>query len=510
MINITRDEIQHAGGLLSALSIKSAEYIATFLKGKKIVLPPNISELKRIITHSNAHLDEYFAILLFRACLPPHLRKIPVEETIINSHTNDVVAKTTWPEAAVFGIGATVTGGAKPLLIFDEHVPHGKYKKNLSCSDLTLKKLIKNNIMLPLPLNKVLGEVHHIDANGQAHYKQLNNICKWFWDREFIFHMGKSSLEIQKDTLRDDWKQAIIEATIAAAVYSNSNYDKKTQVSWKETAKESLSHYEQHTLLKNQEYFKKSIKTLRGRILNFQGAELKSKLPDGSHEIVKDANGNPVKQKLVLPYLTLACLNCWGPILGQIILSHFWESRILMQMSFEKITHVLNSIIIQGKEKISMPSPIGKIEFQILNDISIKVTETNPKTKESRTKTVSPWIIQLTPSPGIEAAKGPLTGFLNTQNSAVGITSIKSQYGTLVLSRGNNLPYEVWKDLADTLINIEGDANDPQSPGCWHITINESNTYESFLLNGNKSHQYVPRTSLDFRNLVQLVRKVWR
>jgi len=35
MIKITNHEIKEAGGLLPVLSLKSAEYVATFLKGVK-------------------------------------------------------------------------------------------------------------------------------------------------------------------------------------------------------------------------------------------------------------------------------------------------------------------------------------------------------------------------------------------------------------------------------------------------------------------------------------------
>jgi len=70
-----------------------------------------------------------FAILLFKACLPPNKRNVPIEEAIIHSCDNDIAAKSTWPEAAVFGIGNTVNGGAKPLLMYDEHVPHGQKTK---------------------------------------------------------------------------------------------------------------------------------------------------------------------------------------------------------------------------------------------------------------------------------------------------------------------------------------------------------------------------------------------
>ena len=122
MINMTPRYIEEAGGVLRAISLKSAEVVREVL-GEENIKPMNkakLDHLDRILVHTSPHLDEYLAVLLFRACLPPQkLREVQLEEFTLNSISNDRLAIATWRNAAVFGIGGTHKGGANPLFLFD-------------------------------------------------------------------------------------------------------------------------------------------------------------------------------------------------------------------------------------------------------------------------------------------------------------------------------------------------------------------------------------------------------
>jgi len=49
---------------------------------------------------------------------------------------------------------------------------------------MTVNELL-GNAKLSMPLFKIFGEVDHIDSNGGAHPKQLNNLVKWLHGIDF-------------------------------------------------------------------------------------------------------------------------------------------------------------------------------------------------------------------------------------------------------------------------------------------------------------------------------------
>ena len=113
MLTISQTEIQKAGGVLAALTEKSCEYIRSILPPAAMLGFGGIETgLDRIIVHTSPHLDEYFAELVFRLCLPQEKRNCDFLEQSIFSKTNDLACQHLWPTAAVLGIGGTVSGGA--------------------------------------------------------------------------------------------------------------------------------------------------------------------------------------------------------------------------------------------------------------------------------------------------------------------------------------------------------------------------------------------------------------
>ena len=141
MIIISPQFINQAGGVLQAISLKAAEVVSDLAK-ETTVTPPTSDQLGRlnhILLHAAPHLDEYMAVLLFRASLPPEKRNLPVEEISLTSRNNDRLAKVIWPTSVVFGIGGTHTGGAYPLLKYDEHVQAGRHRRDTSCTKLTTR-----------------------------------------------------------------------------------------------------------------------------------------------------------------------------------------------------------------------------------------------------------------------------------------------------------------------------------------------------------------------------------
>ena len=73
--------------------------------------------------------------------------------------------------------------------------------------------------------------------------------------------------------------------------------------------------------------------------------------------------------------------------------------------------------------------------------------------------------------------------------------------GTSVLMRSSGIPEDKWERLVKLIKEKEGE--------CWHVTPNSSGGIAPFIVNGNRAHQYVPRTGLDISTLSRLVQKTF-
>jgi hypothetical protein len=175
MIDITSAFIRDSGGLLQALIYKSAEYNESIIGRQNIKgLGGKERYLRRIITHANPHLDEYVGDLLLTAALPQPLRAIPFEEQTIFSRDDDADCKLTWPSSVVLGMGASVSGGATPLVFFDEHSEDAT-RSAASCCQMAADALFAR---LPQSIRTLLHEANSIDQFGSAHDQNLSNIIK--------------------------------------------------------------------------------------------------------------------------------------------------------------------------------------------------------------------------------------------------------------------------------------------------------------------------------------------
>lgn len=473
-------------GLLAALSRTSTRIIHEMMGSPPGRVPAeSLGKVRQLLTHKDPHIDEYMAMLLFKASLPEKYWAMPMDEVVLSSASHDHKAMATWPEAAVFGIGKTHSGGARPALVYDEHVPEGKIRKENSATML-VRKMVLGNTRLPKPLFQLCSEIDHIDAYGNAHPKHLGNYLKRMHLAEYTFH--KDSSAIWSDVLTPAWKQALVEACIVSVLlgiqeklpFSRPDY-------WSRPVKDSLDHYAKHTLLKDLPGFDDAWNRLRSNMLNFKGDHLKITAEDGTRKNLRVGNAEPW-QLLVMPYLAGLCQDFWGPELGQIILVHFWEARILSMLDFDVVMRSLNDTVGRGIDDCSgMSTPAGIIDFRRL-----------PLSAPGRDGTKrNVWLIGLQLEGRIHDAKSAMINFLAKANDGVGYVLLKNAVtGAIVLSKGMNVPSSQWEALAGRLVEREGSSDTLPVAGCWHVTRNAQGRLADFLLNGNAAHQYVPRTVL--------------
>ncbi|MDD2899047.1 MAG: hypothetical protein PHI31_10075 [Desulfuromonadaceae bacterium] len=495
MINLTPRYIEEAGGLLRAISLKSAEVVRSVL-GENNIKPINkekLDKLDRILVHTSPHLDEYLAVLLFRACLPPQkLRELQLEEFTLNSINNDQLAKVTWRNAAVIGIGGTHTGGARALFNYDEHVETGKVRKDSSCSMLVSKRHLND----PGILYKAIGEIDHIDAYANAHDKHLGNYIKWMHESEYFFSIGSSTKDHIKDSISPTWKQTLIEACLAAYILASNDKKRFNDASfWKQYAEDSLDAYKKYSLLRKVDpKFTDVFGRLKGNISRYEPHYLLINKPGGGQEEKKDKYGNRIEQKLVMPYLAALCQYYWGPEIGHIIMAHFWDARVQSQITYANITEVLKTTIGDGTHEIPpVRTPMGQLTFRHI-----------PVAGASR----KPWVVEFVLKGAMPNSKAPLLSYINNNNDGNGYLILhNSSTNNIVLNKGYGVNSETWKALCDKLLQVEGDSS-AKIAGCWYKLVNDNGNIAGFMLNGNKAHQYVPKTSIDADSLVGLVKEI--
>lgn len=508
MIRLTPEYIKEAGGLIPAITRKSVDIVQKIIGNSKVIVPTGLECLNRIITHKNPHLDEYMAILVFRAILPREKQLIPLEEMVLSSTNNDQVAKATWPNAAVFGMGGIHNGGAKALITYDEHTKTGQKKINSSTTYVVLHKIFPSKP--PAPLLRLCEEIDHIDAFAGAHYEHLGNYSKDLHDPRILLRKAENKQSSITESFSPQWKEAMVNACIAVLLraliekYDTKNIDNffPRRNYWDKFLRDSLDIFKTKTLLNENPYFLESFNYVKDKILGYNwlndDAYLIERKPDGSK--VKELNKNykQIQQLAIMPFIAGLCQEYWGAILGQIILSHFWEVRIMRQIDFFHVRKVLKDNIKDYKKNYPfINTEIGTVSLFLCDD---------GYTMEGELKT--PLIIEINARPDMVNIKAALDDFLNRLNQGFGYTLLHQQRtGTIVLTKGKAVPYNEWVKLCDLLIEIEGNSDD-RPAGCWHKVEDMKGKLESYILNGNAAHQYVPHSSITGESLMALINRI--
>ena len=483
MLKINKKYIQKNGGLLHAISIKSSEYLGYLLdKKNRAYRSLQIDQLDRTISHKNPHLDEYFADLLFRSILPAHKRHIDFMEMSIYSHNNDSACKAFWPNAAVFGIGGTVSGGAKPILSFDEHEENGE-KSVFSSSQMVINTFIKG--FLPKSIRQMINEVNKIDAFGGAHPLHIGNIIKTGHFVQFTFQKSEFLYNDKTGCLSPLWKKSLMDASITSIIYVlEHNIDINTpSKEMSDIITQSLETFIQGSISRHDTSFQTIITTIKSNMLNLKGIFNVAKLPPQKR--------NP--QLLLLSKVCFALYKTWPKEIADMIMMHFWQILYQGQQSFVE----LYDICLTLPNNTTLPCIYGEIIKKEIYNSSI-----NPQhNKFSKNKALPKklWIIHCNQTPGLIMGNRPLMNYVNKNNMGFGIVILRNKFGcTGAIFKGVGVPYDLWETLVDKICEIEED--------CWHKVLSGgSGEYAPFLINGNPSHQYVPFSNLDIEDIEKIL-----
>ena len=501
MIPITKTDVMNSGGFLSALSAKSSEYVKSIIQGTK-QFDSIEGALLRNIVHTDPHLDEYFAELLFRACLPNDLANIEFIEETVFSADHDLGCQQLWPQAAVFGIGDTVSCGVAPLLLFDEH-KNGKGKASSSCGEVVVNYLEANNqVTFPDSVRTVLHEVNIIDEFGNAHPQHLGNLIKTIHNVRFLFSKGSSPKDDVKDFLSPTWKRSLINGCITAVIYCLENdIDLISDPdSKKSELQKSLKEYVDKSLHKSHPNFEKARQIIASNFGSQQGVFGKAVLKSAKGPII-DANGNNVPQILILSRICFACYKCWGEKITNMIMLHFWETEFQNQINFLALFEELDKAF-KNQKSVNKRTRLGVIRREILHPIEIRKKISDKNTHQTKyIRRQSPlWVINIRPTSDVFNANQATLNYINKNNNGVGLILIEDTYiGTKTLFRGEAIPSTNWAKLTHLIESIE--------PQCWHDPSTDPNQPAPFIINGSKAHQYVLCSRLDMDALCMLVKR---
>lgn len=495
MLQLTQSDTQRAGGILSALSAKCAEYVRSIIPVDYLKPRPPLELPDRFIVHMHPHLDEYCAELLFRALLPADARRRPYLEQALYSKDNDSTAKHLWPLSAVFGIGNEASGGARALHLFDEHANRssGGYA---SCTAVVASEMLR---VMPPPLAVLVEEVNLIDKFGNAHAQHLNNLIKTVHEVHYCLNNGRSSAEDIRDTLSPPWKRAIIDAVIVSFLYClQEKKDISSQDETSKIVKASIRRYRDCCPFKTEQFFEKAFSIVGSNCLNVGKVFTDAVLKTGTRPdvYVLDSNGVPKPQLMIVPRICNAVYKTWGDELGFLIMAHFWESELVKQMHYDMTESYLHDLV-GGKAVKSQPTPFGSFSSMILSNIRFEGSRRLKNgTRQSSTGPVPLWLLGLTQSGDVVQPHKAMISYINEQNFGVGIILSEDTTDlTKAIQRCGNVPDDFWGKLVRTIKEKEKE--------CWHV-MDTPNGIPPFILNGSKAHQYMPRSTIDLNMLSRL------
>ena len=486
VIFLSDEYIVQSGGLLRAISRKSTELLRRDLSNLNVKRFSSecCMKWKYILMHCQPHLDEYLSSFFLRACLPGSMDKLIVDETTLFSKDNDTEAQRIWPEAAVLGVGNTVNGGAKPLLLFDEHEANQDSAEEGSLIML-MKHFLLGSQRLPKPFYDMVREVNYIDQYGTSHPKSLAVYAKYIQ----ATRLPTANLE----EMNAEWKCAIMDAAFAAYYYSMRNeylYQKKAM--WEPVLTRSLEHFRETTKIRYEPEFQASFKKISNNLTKgFSYHASRGSLYYSIPNVKDPSKTSQETYHLLVPYLPNILFHLWGDCLGQLLVYPLWECRILHDIMFTRTYSFLEKNVSYGMaETADWNTDIGTISIEytkkyMVHDKPIMVIDFEPNNQSNTLSAVN--------------------NFIKRNAEGVGISIVRNaSIGSIIITKGEKIPGELWEHICEQLVKEEGNSDDIGNNGAWHITRNPSGL-APFILNGNPTHRYVRKSKVTVHDLVALI-----
>ena len=486
IIHLDESFVSESGGMLLAVSRKAANIIRKDLR--PLVIRDPAAEYKQqwqyILMHKYPHLDEYLSSLMLRSCIPDDMHGLIQDEIALLSASDDADAKKRWPHAVLLGIGNTANGGAQPMLLLDEHESPGKEKKHSSLVMLT-KRYLLGGRQAPPAFYKMIRETNFIDQYGDIYPKDISAYAKHLQTVPLLSANGQYMFP--------EWKCAVMDGCLTA-FYIGLQAPKPWYMDrrvWESTLRLSFEDFAYRTPLRSEPRFS----SVYNKILKYLTDRFARAMDRGETKYTIPAENGKASVEtelhMLVSYLPALCFRLWGAGLGQMLLYPLWECRVYREMMTERCYSELCKIIPAGAVSVEpTETNIGRIS---VNNCLISDDPEHPIR-----------IIDFAPING-NNSPASLNQFIKNNAGGYGFAIFRNRLtGTIALTKGDKIDREMWERICNRLIEEEGQTEDPDNPGAWHVTRNP-NGYAPFLLNGNATHRYVPRSHITAASLARIV-----
>jgi hypothetical protein len=496
-IQLDDDFIKSQGGIIKALNFTSAKYLRSVLdksktKPFKSYPKEKVDRLKNIVVHTNPHLDEYFAELLFRAILPDSHKTLPLVDYVRTNNSVDSYTDSLWPNSAVFGILPDDRSESKALDFFDEHRGDGTRSK-YSCSQIIADEFFLGNT--PKSFLKILKHVNYTDSQSGSHQFNLKNIIFKMHEIHFIIKWDPSQNRFISKKLDEEWKRSIVGACLTAMVYILENrliedeLPESRKIQMEAMAKRSFDYFLSRTVLKDYspEYFKQASSHF---LYLFKVGNHKT--IDGA--IWKNADGDVIdRQILIIHYLVFATEKCWGKKISSFIMMHIWQILMQYQLSFLETRSIIQELDeMQG----AVQTNFGSIQKYCLNDLTFQPEQQEDDSRKREFKENSElWVYEIfVDNPNYPNVFNVANSVINNAysqkgNNGFGYVVLRDlTNNSMIISSGSTVPYRIRKKVSDEVKALEEE--------CWFQLVGNNGLYTPWILNRTKSHQEQPPSKL--------------
>lgn len=481
MLRVTTADVARCGGFLNALTDASTEVLHKLLESHVRWSPDQIPE--RLIVHKAPHLDEYLAEMLFRAVLKPADRQREFLEVSLHAE-DDSSAQVYWPTAAVFGIGGGKPSGRYAQYLFDEHLQGGGRRED-SCTEVVLTRCFDG---VPPTVSRIAAEVTGIDARAGAHELHLNNLLKTCHSVQYQLGPDASG-HAMSGRLSDAWKRAIVNALLAAVFVCLENGIDITETDRiKRLMRELFDRFAANSPYRDREHYAESLLRLRNSVSNVS-------------ELLRTArisvSGQDVPQLLLAPFLAVAAAEVWGTEIAYMLMTHFWESEILKNIHFRRISDLLETCFKDPHHPRSIYTPDCSVSGVVVPERKFTGQKMVRGAPQPAGYSSPVWIVACRYTNFVLQPNKAIARFIGDRNCGIGVSFCENTKDTnKVLFKGKSLPDQFWAALVERIQDAE--------PGLW---VRPQPT-APFILNGNAAHRYVDLSELTPARLARLCREV--
>jgi len=196
--------------------------------------------------------------------------------------------------------------------------------------------------------------------------------------------------------------------------------------------------------------------------------------------------------------MAVAAQEAWGSELAYFLMVHFWESEVLKNLHFEKVTGLLTKCFEDRQQTRVVYSHDCSMGGLILRDKSFKGKKFLRQGGAVDAKYPSSlWILSCRHNNFVLQPNKAMGSFIRKENFGIGLVFCENtKEATKVLFKGSYLPETFWDALVSRIQRAE--------PDLWY----RPQPTAPFIVNGNAAHQYMELSALTPARLARLCREI--